>query len=522
MTFDPIEEWPETNSHPLVFDDSLSYLEKVARLRASINTFIEWANGIDEQFIANNAWVQGIKDWFDAEITRIEAAMVATAVEQITPVVQEHMPEIFAPFEAGVTADLDAQREQIAANLEAQTDAVATIRDDMLTSNVALRADLITQTEMAIANAKQPIYNDILALVLALISSIGGGTPTNEDVTPPAVVTDLAVEIGDKLVNLSWTNPTDADFNSVMIRRGSIAPATVTDGDLVYVGNITSYQDTNLTNDTEYHYSIFTFDNTPNFSAPVSIAATPTRVPIIWSFDKPTLSEQLVDMLPLTSGVGSIQSNRPALQMNTWNAANSAGLTFLHPVEKGRTYEAVMSILPANDGGGYSEVGFPEIEWGMAFGFTKPLTSLPTQPLSRDDITIGVDAFFRQRIGYVDRYHAYYLNPVYRNIANGEWKGLSGTQWADNFFDGSGAGNGTCAASQRKVTIETTLEQFRIRVYDGPTGAVCAETPWTNFSSVLHNENEGEIYVYFNTFEVASGTRATFTGQSRIYYIKVV
>src|SRR5436190_21128265 len=53
----------------------------------------------------------------------------------------------------------------------------------------------------------------------------GSCIPDDPDSTAPGPVTNLAATVASGTVTLSWTNPTDADFESVLVvRRGSLAP----------------------------------------------------------------------------------------------------------------------------------------------------------------------------------------------------------------------------------------------------------------------------------------------------------
>jgi len=95
------------------------------------------------------------------------------------------------------------------------------------------------------------------------------------DVTPPGPVTDVNVlqGVGSELA-LSWTNPTDADFTGVMIRRavGPTAPASPTQGTLVTNTGAaaTSFTDQGLAGSTTYSYALFAFDAAKNKAAGVT------------------------------------------------------------------------------------------------------------------------------------------------------------------------------------------------------------------------------------------------------------
>ncbi|MBK8468236.1 MAG: hypothetical protein IPL45_00125 [Actinomycetales bacterium] len=111
-------------------------------------------------------------------------------------------------------------------------------------------------------------------------------TPAPPDTTAPGPVTGLAAAAGSPTsVTLSWTNPTDADYAGVMIRRttGATPPASITDGDLVAAldNSATSYTDTAVAPATQYAYAVFTRDAVPNYATPatttVSTPSPPTR-----------------------------------------------------------------------------------------------------------------------------------------------------------------------------------------------------------------------------------------------------
>jgi len=97
------------------------------------------------------------------------------------------------------------------------------------------------------------------------------------DEVPPAEVTDLTASPGNMSVSLSWTNPGDADFAGVMVRRSSITNPGVADGDLVGIvatpGN--SLLDDGLMNYSAYYYTLFTFDYNGNYSVGAYTAAMP-------------------------------------------------------------------------------------------------------------------------------------------------------------------------------------------------------------------------------------------------------
>ncbi len=100
-----------------------------------------------------------------------------------------------------------------------------------------------------------------------------------QDVTPPAAVTGFTATSGDEEILLSWNNPTDADFEGVVIcRLTSGYPSTSSEGTLVFDGTGTTTVDDNLTNNQTYYYSIFAKDEVPNYSVKADANATPIDV----------------------------------------------------------------------------------------------------------------------------------------------------------------------------------------------------------------------------------------------------
>jgi len=98
-------------------------------------------------------------------------------------------------------------------------------------------------------------------------------TPTaTSDTTPPGEVTDLASAAGEGEVTLSWTDPTDSDFDHVEITwdstDGESQPKTVTAG--TEQATITG-----LTNENTYTFTVKTVDSFGNTSSGSSTSETP-------------------------------------------------------------------------------------------------------------------------------------------------------------------------------------------------------------------------------------------------------
>jgi outer membrane protein assembly factor BamB len=108
-----------------------------------------------------------------------------------------------------------------------------------------------------------------------------GTTLTPADSTPPGPVTTVTVTgATSSSLTLGWTNPGDADYEGVMIRRatGSTPPATTSSGTLVVnkAAPATSHVDTGLNPSTQYSYSLFAYDEVPNHAAKATGQGTTT------------------------------------------------------------------------------------------------------------------------------------------------------------------------------------------------------------------------------------------------------
>lgn len=69
-------------------------------------------------------------------------------------------------------------------------------------------------------------------------------------------------------IGLTWTNPDDSNYKGVKIVRSRTSyPSSHNDGDMVYMGNGTSYNDLGLLAETSYYYTAFAYDNTNSFNA---------------------------------------------------------------------------------------------------------------------------------------------------------------------------------------------------------------------------------------------------------------
>jgi HYR domain len=98
--------------------------------------------------------------------------------------------------------------------------------------------------------------------------------PPSRDNKPPANVTGVTAKSGDARVTLTWTNPTDSDFDHTEISRTTQTGFKAT-GTVVYRGTGTSFTNRGLRNGVEYRYVIATVDKTGNASAGVATVVMP-------------------------------------------------------------------------------------------------------------------------------------------------------------------------------------------------------------------------------------------------------
>ncbi|MFH2136531.1 MAG: fibronectin type III domain-containing protein [Patescibacteria group bacterium] len=102
---------------------------------------------------------------------------------------------------------------------------------------------------------------------------------TLPDTIPPGNVTDfLATPTAGRTIMLTWVNPTDTDFAGVLIKRSFTGyPASPADGELVFDGVATSFEDTAITPanyNRPIYYTAFAYDATGNFASGALAEAT--------------------------------------------------------------------------------------------------------------------------------------------------------------------------------------------------------------------------------------------------------
>jgi hypothetical protein len=96
-------------------------------------------------------------------------------------------------------------------------------------------------------------------------------SPDSKDASPPNEISNLSAIIGDNLIELTWLNPTDKDFNHVEITYVS----NVHDDYISVEKASHSKIITELENSIEYTFTIKTVDNDENKSKGIIIKKTP-------------------------------------------------------------------------------------------------------------------------------------------------------------------------------------------------------------------------------------------------------
>ncbi len=197
-----------------------------------------------------------------------------------------------------------------------------------------------------------------------------GATSTDQtfttlpDTTPPSNVASFVATAGDQQNSLSWTNPGDADFDGVLIKRSTTGyPATPTSGTTIYDSNGTSVIDTGLTNGVTYYYTAFAYDASGNYASgaladgtpfdavapgqPIGFTATPGDAQIGLSWTNPGDTD-FADVRVQVSTTGF-----PPTPFSGSNVYVGSGTNFTHTgLVNGTTY--YYSVFARDTSGNYS------------------------------------------------------------------------------------------------------------------------------------------------------------------------
>ena len=117
-----------------------------------------------------------------------------------------------------------------------------------------------------------------------IVADVSGWMSAAPVFAPTGPVTGVRATPASTSIDLTWTNPSDASFTGVMIRRalGATPPATPFDGELVTdaAAPATTYTDTGLTPVTQYSYALFAHNGAPDFAAAATVTSTTTPGPM--------------------------------------------------------------------------------------------------------------------------------------------------------------------------------------------------------------------------------------------------
>jgi beta-glucosidase len=103
---------------------------------------------------------------------------------------------------------------------------------------------------------------------------------TDPDTTAAADVSGVTVIAGNGKIVLAWADPADVDFNHVAVTGASLVYTT--QPGMIYTVNkgIRHKVIDNLTNDTQYSFTIKTVDNAENLSAGIPVTGTPSALAV--------------------------------------------------------------------------------------------------------------------------------------------------------------------------------------------------------------------------------------------------
>ncbi len=169
------------------------------------------------------------------------------------------------------------------------------------------------------------------------------------DNTPPSKVINLnATAIGQTYINLTWTDPSDADLDHLEVSFGSFSNILVAKGIQYY--NTSSI--TTLASNTSYTFSVYTFDSTGNSNV---TSITNTTFPNTVSDGPISLGSNVV--VNFSGVTGSGNTSMAVSSSNTWGVSHASIFNAV-----GNYYDITTT---ANFAGGYAIVEVPYNPTGL-------------------------------------------------------------------------------------------------------------------------------------------------------------
>lgn len=94
---------------------------------------------------------------------------------------------------------------------------------------------------------------------------------TAQDILPPGPITNFRATPGNSEIFLEWDNPTDSDFDKIVIRsRPDTYPTSLTDGSAIFEGIAAGARVGGLTNGQKLYFRAFAFDKAGNTNSATS------------------------------------------------------------------------------------------------------------------------------------------------------------------------------------------------------------------------------------------------------------
>lgn len=102
----------------------------------------------------------------------------------------------------------------------------------------------------------------------------GGGTGGNA--ASSFEPTLIKAEPADNEIIFEWNNPGEANFvRTVVIRKEGSYPASPSDGQTIYEGRSKTFTDTKVENGKTYYYSVYSYNHSKTYSAPIRVSLAP-------------------------------------------------------------------------------------------------------------------------------------------------------------------------------------------------------------------------------------------------------